>query len=247
MADIASLWRHPIKSHGREALERVTLSPGQTMPWDRHWAVAHEAAKTDGTEWAPCANFSRGAKAPSLMAITSKFDDATGQLTLSHPDRDDLTFDPDREEAAFLEWARPLMPKDRAQSARLLRAQERGMTDTPFPSISLISHASLDALAEKVGQPLHPGRFRANIWANGFAPFEEFDLVGRDIQVGEVRFTVAERITRCLATTANPETGERDADTLGALQSNWGHRDLGVYLAVIKGGTLQPGDEIQVL
>ncbi len=247
MADIASLWRHPIKSHGREALERVTLSPGQTMPWDRHWAVAHEAAKTDGTEWAPCANFSRGAKAPSLMAITSKFDDATGQLTLSHPDRDDLTFDPDREEAAFLEWARPLMPKDRAQSARLLRAQERGMTDTPFPSISLISHASLDALAEKVGQPLHPGRFRANIWANGLAPFEEFDLVGRDIQVGEVRFTVAERITRCLATTANPETGERDADTLGALQSNWGHRDLGVYLAVIKGGTLQPGDEIQVL
>ena len=48
---VSSLWRHPIKSHGREALEQVTLSAGQTMPGDRVWAVAHEASKADDSVW----------------------------------------------------------------------------------------------------------------------------------------------------------------------------------------------------
>ena len=29
---VSSLWRHPIKSHGRESLDAVTLIAGQTMP-----------------------------------------------------------------------------------------------------------------------------------------------------------------------------------------------------------------------
>ena len=69
MATVAALWRHPIKGHGRETLDRVTLTEGQTMPFDRRWAIAHEAARADGSEWAPCAEFSRGAKVPALMAI----------------------------------------------------------------------------------------------------------------------------------------------------------------------------------
>jgi len=66
---ITSIWRHPIKSHGRESLDDVTLIPGQTMPGDRVWAVAHEASKADGSECVPCANFSRGAKAPQLEVV----------------------------------------------------------------------------------------------------------------------------------------------------------------------------------
>ena len=54
---VSGLWRHPIKSHGREALSQVTVIPGQTMPGDRVWAVAHEAAKTDGSNWAPLFQF----------------------------------------------------------------------------------------------------------------------------------------------------------------------------------------------
>ena len=70
-ATVAALWRHPIKSHGREALNRVTLRAGQTMPWDRVWAVAHEASTADGSAWVPCANFSGGSKAPGLMGMGS--------------------------------------------------------------------------------------------------------------------------------------------------------------------------------
>ena len=82
--EVTNIWRHPLKSHGREALEEVAMIAGQTMPGDRVWAVAHEASQADGTEWVPCTNFTRGSKAPGLMAINARLDDATGQLTLSH-------------------------------------------------------------------------------------------------------------------------------------------------------------------
>ena len=66
MPRVTDIFRHPLKSHGREALKEVTLSQGAAMPWDRHWAVVHEASKADGSGWASCANFSRGSKAPLL-------------------------------------------------------------------------------------------------------------------------------------------------------------------------------------
>ena len=53
-------------------------------------------------------------------------------------------------------------------------------------------------------------------------------------------------IQRCRHTEANPETGRRDADTLGVLQS-WGHRDMGVYAVVTQGGDIAVGDEMELL
>ncbi len=241
---VSALWRHPIKSHGREALTEITVLPGQTMPGDRVWAVAHEAAKTDGSEWAPCVNFSRGAKAPKLMAISAEsYGDS---VTLRHPDRPDLSFAPDTQQDIFLEWVKPLMPADRAASARIVRVPGRGMTDSDFPSISLCNMASHRAVEQKVGRELSPIRWRGNIWFNGLPLWEEFDWLGREVQIGKAVFHVRERITRCLATTANPDTGERDADTLGALNS-WDHQDFGVYAEVIRGGEIRIDDKVQLL
>jgi uncharacterized protein YcbX len=242
---VTHIWRYPIKSHGREGLNSVTLTEGHTMPWDRAWAVAHEAAKTDGTDWAPCANFSRGAKAPNLMAISAKLDETREEITLSHPDRPDLTFQPDRDTDQFLDWVHPLMPVGRAASARMVRVPNRGMTDTPFPSISLNNFSSLRAFSQRIGQDLSPLRFRGNIWMDGLGPWEEFEWIGKKLRIGSVVLEVVERIERCLATTANPETGQRDADTLGALTEGWGHKDFGVHAVVIETGTVSVGDSVE--
>ncbi|WP_170429347.1 MOSC domain-containing protein [Ruegeria arenilitoris] len=242
--EVTSLWRHPIKSHGREAVQSVTMTPGQTMPGDRVWAVAHEASKADGSDWVPCANFSRGAKAPQLMAIEAHTNEKS--LTLSHPDRPELTFDPDHEVQAFLDWVKPLMPADRAASARIIRAPGRGMTDSDFPSISLCNMASNRAVGQKLDTDLSINRWRGNIWFDGLPLWEELDWIGREVQIGAVVFQVRERITRCLATTANPDTGQRDADTLGALET-WGHQDFGVYAEVIRGGEISVGDKVHLL
>ena len=123
---LAQICRHPIKGHGRETLASVRLLAGACMPWDRHWAVAHDAAKlVDG--WNRCANFARGAKAPALMAITSDFDEAMGVITLRHPEAGEIAFRPD--DAAdlprFLDWVRPLNPAERAQPVAIVSSRAR--------------------------------------------------------------------------------------------------------------------------
>ena len=243
---ITALYRHPVKSHGREALDRVRLQTGQSMPFDRRWAVAHDSAKADGTEWAPCANFSRGSKAPQLMAINAVLDEATHEVTLTHPDRDPLTVHPLRGSQQLIEWVQPLVPQDRALPARVLELVERGFTDTPFASLSLCNVASHQAVETLVGDKLSPLRWRGNIWFDGAPAWEEFNWIDRDVQLGGAVLKIKERTVRCLATTANPETGERDADTVGALNT-LGHQDFGVYAEVTQGGDIALGDTLELL
>lgn len=245
MTVVSQLFRHPLKSHGREKLDRTLLTAGQSMPWDRTWAVAHEASKADGTVWAACVNFSIGSKAPALMAINATLDESSGILTLTHPDRPDLTFDPDVDQSAFLEWVTPLVPQNRALPARILRLADRGFTDTPYASVSLCNLASHRAVTDKAGKSLSVQRWRGNIWFDLGQPWSEFDWIGKEIAIGGALLRVTERIERCRATTANPQTGARDVDTLGILNT-WDHQDFGVYAEVIETGTVAIGDRIEV-
>lgn len=247
MSTVRALWRHPIKGHGREPLSSVALSVGQTMPWDRRWAVAHELAQVDSSDWSPCQNFSRGSKVPALMAISAVCYEETGQVRLTHPDLPELTFDPDREATVFLDWVRPIMPANRAQSTRFVRVEDRGMTDTDYPSISLINLASNADLAENMQADVSPLRWRGNIHFEGAAAWEEFDWVGKTVRIGDAELAIREPIERCLATTANPQTGQRDLDTLATLNGTFGHQDFGVYAEITSAGTVKIGDTIEVL
>lgn len=240
---LAQICRHPIKGHGREDLASVRLSAGACLPWDRHWAVAHEAARlVEG--WNPCVNFARGAKAPALMAITARLDEATGQIALSHPERGEISFDPDlsADLPRFLDWVRPLNPEGRAQPARIVRAG-RGMTDSEFPSVSIGTRESLADLSARMGQALSPHRFRGNLWLQGAEAWAEFDWIGRSLRIGGTVLRIEERITRCKATTIDPASGRADGDTLAALERAFGHQDFGVYAVVIEGGPIAVGDE----
>lgn len=243
-ARLAHICRHPIKSHGREDLASVRLLAGEGLPWDRFWAVAHEAAKLrEG--WSPCVNFARGAKAPALMAITCTLDDGARAVTLRHPERGEITIRPDAAEdlPAFLDWAGPLNPPERAQPARIVSAG-RAMTDSEFPSISIINLASLAELSDRIGLPLSAHRFRANLWVEGWAPWAEWEMVGKRLMIGDAVLEVRERITRCNATKADVDTGAINADTLGVLEANYGHRDFGLYATVVTGGDIALGQKV---
>jgi len=244
---LAHIWRYPIKAHGFEALKSVTLATGQTMPYDRAWAVVHQRSKVDGTKWASCGNFTRGAKIPALMAIKAVLDSESQTITLSHPDLQPISFLPDSDSDKFINWLQPIMPEGTIAPSHIVRAQTRGMTDTDFASISLNNLATNHAVGEKLGMDLSPLRWRGNLWFDGLEPWEEFDWVGERIRIGAVEIDIKERIGRCMATTANPQTGLRDAQTLEALKDNWGHAQFGVYGVVAKCGQLEIGDEIEVL
>ena len=59
--------------------------------------------------------------------------------------------------------------------------------------------------------------------------------------------SVEVRIGRCLATATDPETGQRDADTLDALEAGWGHTQFCVYATVAEAGENALGDPVEVV
>ena len=182
------------------------------------------------------------------MAINARLDEARAEVTLTHPDRPDLSFRPDDagDAARFIDWVRPISPADRALPDRIVSVPGRGMTDTDYPSVSLINLASNAALGAQMGVDLSPMRWRGNFWLDGLSPWEEFDLVGKRLCLGAAVLEVVEPITRCRATTANPVTGRIDADTLAALKAGPGHQEFGVYARVIEGGAVSLGDTAKV-
>lgn len=246
MPEISEIWRYPIKGHSREQINQVTLTAGATMPWDRVWAVAHANAKTDGSEWAVCANFARGSQRPGLMGTNAKVDEATGYVKLSHQDMDDLELNPDIEPQKLINWSNAFRPEDLPLAAKVIKVPGRGSTDTDYPSVSFGNMASHRAIEDKLGHSISHLRWRTNFWIEGLEPWVENDMVGKSLRVGDVEVEIRERILRCKATTANPVTGLRDTDTLAVLRE-WGHQDMGIYAQVTKGGTINIGSQVEVL
>jgi uncharacterized protein YcbX len=107
--------------------------------------------------------------------------------------------------------------------------------------------ASHRAVSQKIGRPVESERWRGNIWLDGLAPWEEFDWIGRDLRIGAAMLRIREPIVRCMHTTANPVSGIRDTDTLGALEDGWGHQDFGVNAEVVQSGTVSVNDPIEVM
>jgi uncharacterized protein YcbX len=246
---ISTLYRHPIKGLGVEALESVTLRPGHTMPGDREWALAQQGAKIDkgAPEWTRCMAFIRGAKAPTLMAVTTERE-ADGQMRLSHPARPDLVFDPMTEagEAALIEWLLPLYPDNRPAPDYLVHLPDRGMTDSSTQTVTLMSDASLKDLSNSIGHPLDRRRFRGNLWVDGLSAWQELELIGQEITFGPLTGRILKPVERCRAPSGNPETGVEDIDVLGHLNTAFGHPNFGVFVEITRGGTVTVGDKMTI-
>lgn len=240
---LAHICRHPIKAYGREMLASVRLSAGEGLPFDREWAVAHEAARLV-PGWNACQNFTRGAKAPALMAIAASLDEAARRVTLDHPAAGRITVAPDdpTDHPRLLAWADPLIPPGRARPAAVVRAG-RVMSDSAFASVSILSLTSLAELSAHMGLDLSIHRWRANLWLDGAGAWEEWGWIGQHFRLGNAVLEVVERITRCVATQVDPETGVENGDTLAALESAFGHQDFGVYARVIQGGQIVVGQD----
>ena len=242
-ARLTEIWRHPVKGVGRERLSSVTLQAHSPLPGDRAWAIAHEGG-APGDDWQPRRNFLQAASGPALMAVHAATDGA--RLSLTHPDRPDLTVTLPQDGAALVDWARPLWPADRPAPRRLVEAPAQGMADNGIASLALLNRASLDALSDAVGQPLDMRRFRGNLVVEDADAWAEWEWVGGRLRIGDAELDIVERIGRCRATEANPETGERDVDPPRALRDGWRHTEFGVYAVVRTGGRIAEGDPISV-
>lgn len=249
-ARLVRICRYPVKSIGGEELAEVTLDPGQPLPGDRRFAVMHADAlhHLDAgalRKWLPKSAFLRGAAAPALQAVRGGWDG--DRLVLTHPDLPPLSVDPESDPQALTEWAAPLWaPSGKAPAARLV-AGPQALTDVKQPWVSILSLSSLAALEQRLGRPLGADRWRGNLWIDGWAPFAENDLRLRRIRIGTVELKLTERIGRCSATSADSATGRLDGDMPADLERLFGHQDFGLYAEVKQGGTIRPGDRVDLL
>lgn len=250
MGRVAQICRHPVKSLGEETLERVTLSAGRHMPWDRVWAVQHGRSEFDQDNpcWVSARNSVTQTSTPAVAQITSAFDEATGMLRLTHPDLPPFEADPDTSEgaAALSDWLAPIAGPAGPPPYSVARLADGALTDFSDTHLAIGSLASLRALEDMAGGALDRRRFRMNLWLDGLAPWEEFDWLGREITVGAARLKITDRVTRCAATHASPESGRRDVDVTRLLHDRFGHMDFGVYAQVIGDGVIAVGDPAAV-
>jgi uncharacterized protein YcbX len=123
--------------------------------------------------------------------------------------------------------------------------------DSETGQITLHSRESLTKVATAIGHlDINERRFRSNIAIEGVTAWEEQRWVGRQIQIGAVEFDVVRTKQRCLATHANPETGQRDLQVLTTLTKKMGQEKpiFAIVMVPSKGsGEIRVGDEVRVV
>lgn len=246
---VERLYRYPVKGLSAEAMEEVTLEPGQGVPDDRRFALAQGDSPFDPAApvWLQKRHFACLMANARIARIHAAYDPRSGVLALRGPEMAPLDADTRSAEGrtAVEEWMTAFMAEEVRGRLRFAEAPGHAFTDIAAKAISIISLASVAALSDRMGQYLDPLRFRANIYFSGGRPFQEFDWVGQEMLVGGARLKVFKRIVRCPATEVNPETAERDAKPPKALREHFGHMDMGVYAEVVEGGRIALGDSLE--
>ena len=137
------------------------------------------------------------------------------------------------------------------QPVRLIRSDKPGQCYDEYP-ISLATQASVEELKRQPGatSALDSRRFRPNFLLEGCEPHEEDTWLDDVVGVGEsLRLRLVARDPRCVMTTHNPDTGERDIDTLRLImhyRPSLRAAYFGVYGIVEQPGTVHLGDAIAV-
>ena len=129
---------------------------------------------------------------------------------------------------------------------KILSSNGHSFSDIARKVVSIINLGSIAAIEKIVGQPVHPLRFRANLYVSGWPAWHEFELLDQTLAIGEARLKVVKRIVRCAAINVDPETAERDLNIPPALMRHLGHNECGIYAEVVADGTIATGDAITI-
>src|SRR5258708_14830058 len=138
------------------------------------------------------------------------------------------------------------MPGELLGPPKVLVAPRHSFSDVAAKVVSVINLASVAAIETVAGVPVHPLRFRANLYVEGWPAWHEFELLGREIAIGDARLKVTKRITRCAATNVDPDTGARDLTIPATLMQTFDHINCGIYAQMIAAADIAPGDPLTV-
>ncbi len=210
--------------------------------------------------------FMNGKSSMRLSLVASRLDCAAGTLELEFPEGGVVGGELELgEPVETVFFGRPAPgrfvtgPWNAALSAwsgldlRLVMSDEIGAASDrgPDAGVSIVSSASVADLAHTGGvDALDSRRFRMLFEVDGVGPYAEDGWIGRDVRIGGAVVHMHGNVGRCVVTTHDPATAERDFDTLGVLA---GYRHdietteplpLGVVGDVVETGRVRVGDAV---
>jgi MOSC domain-containing protein len=247
-AQIASIYRYPVKGLTPEPLPRAELKAGQTLPSDRRYAIENGPSSFDPDQpkWLPKPHFLMLQRDEWLVPLRAEFNDGSHVLTLRR--NGEMVAQGDLETAegrAAIEQYFAVHHVGQIKGPpKVLTSPGHSFSDVARKVVSIINLNSLRAIEDMVGRPVHPLRFRANLYVEGWPAWREFELLDQTIAIGSARAKVVKRITRCAAVNVDPDTGARDLSIPHTLMQHLGHNECGVYAEVIADGAVAVGDTI---
>jgi uncharacterized protein YcbX len=261
MPRVVALYRYPVKGFTPEPVERITVLPGGRVAGDRVLNFRFADAPVGATEWCRKYHGVVLANTPGLARLTVRFDAGAQQVSIREGERIVAEQRLDAAGRAALAAAitdyvtgleeNPLRDHPERLPLKLVGdgASPR-YQDNVAGQVTLHSRASLAAAGEALDDPaLSERRFRHNIVIDGVESWEELAWVGSSVRIGAVRFETLVPKVRCLATHANPATGERDRTVMQTLVRAFAQEQptFGVGMLSAAGGEIALGDALSPL
>jgi uncharacterized protein YcbX len=247
---VVSIYRYPVKGMTPEPMARVALTPGEPLPFDRGWAIENGGGRFDpeAPKYLPKINFVMLMRDERLASLEARFDEADKTLTILRAGkqvaRGNLETKIGRQ--MIEQFLAAYMKAELRGAPRIVSAPGHSFSDVPSRCVHLINLESVRDLARKIGKPVDPLRFRANIVLDGVPAWQELGWTGHTLEIGGVVLEVFKRTQRCDATNVDPATAARDMAIPANLMRHWGHSDFGVYAMVKRGGEIACGQAVSL-
>lgn len=262
MPRVIALYRYPVKGFTPEQCDSLTILDEGRVAGDRVLAFRFADSAAPDAAWSRKHDCVVLMNTPGLARLDVRFDHRALRLCIGLDGSvlaDEALDDAGRRRlAAAIEryvLGLPENPLSGHPQRLPLRLVGDGVTprfqDNEGGHATLHGRGSLTALGVATGQPaLSEARFRSNIVVGGLEGWEELSWVGRKLRIGQVNFDVVKQKVRCLATHANPRTGERDLPVMTTLMKAFAQRQPTFAVGMVTrgaGGEIRVGDKVSVL
>jgi uncharacterized protein len=245
---ISALWRYPVKGFTPEPVTNAKLEAGGFFPFDRLYTfeVGTSGYQADDPKFITKMRYAVLARFSSVARFRTRYDEIKDRFHI-----DDRAYDlsqPSQRHAACRHLENEILQHDDydpvAAPLRLLDIRDSHVnrfrfTDCADGFVSFLNLNSVRDLEQRLKLKVDPARFRANIWLEDIAAFEDHAWVGQRFSLGSVVFEGISPIVRCVATHVNTATARRDIDVCSALWEQYGHRELGLYARVVTSGRIE--------
>ena len=258
---VAALYRYPVKGFTAEECEALSVLEAGRVAGDRVLGVRFASSAVAGDAWGTKHEFVALVNTPGLARLRLRFDHEKLRLRVSLEGEvlaDEALDDAGRRRFATVIERYVLALEENPLAARPDRLPLRLVGDGATPRyqddeggyVTLHGRRSVAALAAACGaSDLSEQRFRSNIVIDGPDAWEEQRWIGRHVRIGEVDFEAVSAKSRCLATHANPITGQRDLPIMKTLLDVFPREKPTFAIAITtadRGGTIYVGDKVEL-